>query len=124
MTVTRLHLCLAGLLGAIGVVLLAAGSHSGGELLTTAGQILLFHAPVIIAATVARKSGHLGVLTSQWGLALLILGSVIFAANLVLLHGFGARLFPFAAPSSGVMMILGWLVLAASAFFSKPDPVA
>jgi uncharacterized membrane protein YgdD (TMEM256/DUF423 family) len=45
----------------------------------------------------------------------------VFACDLVSRHYTGGRLFPFAAPAGGMLMMLGWLLVAAGAFFRRQD---
>lgn len=113
---SRLPLVLAGLMGAAGVGLMAAGSHSaGGAFATTAGQMLLFHAPAIAAAVSARAAGLLAPGVGRLAVYALMAGPAIFAADLAW-RGFGhPRLFPMAAPLGGSLTILAWLLLAAAA---------
>ena len=115
MTATRIHMTLATLFGAIGVVLLAVGSHLTGNMATTAGQMLMFHASAIIAIAVALRAGYLHGMIAQVGLALVITGVALFSLDLGL-RAFGwSRLFPMAAPTGGSLTIGGWVVLAISA---------
>jgi uncharacterized membrane protein YgdD (TMEM256/DUF423 family) len=115
MSETKLYLVLAALYGASGVALLAVGSHAAPGNATIAGQILLFHAPALIAITAARDTGHLHGLLGRLAIALLVIGVGVFSADLVL-RGFGiGRLFPMAAPLGGSFTIFGWIVLAAAA---------
>ncbi|PTM40232.1 DUF423 domain-containing protein [Bosea sp. 124] len=115
----KIHLTIAMLLGLAGVGLLAAGAHSGvAESVTTAGQMLLFHAPVVIAATAARKVGLLHQIMARIALSFLCLGVVVFAADLAR-RGFGGqRLFQDAAPTGGFLMMASWFGLALSALFA------
>ena len=115
MTAARLHLCLAALMGAAGVALMAAGTHAAGAQATTAGEMLLFHASAIMAATAARKAGHLHAGIGRVAVSLLVLGVVLFAGDLALRAFAGTRLFALAAPLGGGAIIAGWLVLAVSA---------
>lgn len=115
MTAARLHLFLAALMGAAGVALLAAGTHAAGTQATIAGEMLLFHASAIIAATAARKAGHLHAGIGRMAVSLLILGVVLFSGDLALRAFMGTKLFAFAAPFGGGAIIAGWLVLAVSA---------
>ncbi len=119
----RLATVLAGLYGAAGVGLMAAGSHTaGGSFAATAGQMLLFHAPAVLAAILARRAGLLHARLGRIAVAVLLGGVAVFAADLAL-RGFGhARLFPMAAPAGGSLTILGWLLLAASAALPRRDP--
>jgi uncharacterized membrane protein YgdD (TMEM256/DUF423 family) len=99
-----------GLCGAAGVALSAVAAHRGGAFVGTAAQMLLMHAPVLLLA------GLIG------GTRLLRLGGLVLSVGLVLFCGdllardlLGSRLFPFAAPSGGTLLIAGWLAIAASA---------
>ena len=100
-----------GLCGAAGVALSAAAAHSSGEPnLGIAANMLLFHAPAFLAIGLmgGKKALRLGGLT-------LLLGLLVFAGDLLTRVYLGARLFPMAAPSGGVLMIGGWLGVAAAA---------
>ena len=120
MTATRAILALCGLYGAAGVGLMAAGAHAAGANATTAGQMLLFHASAAMAATLARKAGHLAPGLGRIAAALLLAGAALFAADLAMLAFRGARLFPMAAPTGGMAMIAGWLTLAVAALVPAP----
>ncbi len=115
MTPTLL-IAFAGLMGAAGVVLLAAGAHAApGAGLDSAGQMLLFHAAAVVGAAVAL---HQGLLLRPLALAAtigLIVGAVLFSGDIAMRALAGHRLFPMAAPSGGFILIAGWLALAAAA---------
>jgi uncharacterized membrane protein YgdD (TMEM256/DUF423 family) len=49
-------------------------------------------------------------------LAAWTLGTILFSADVTLRAFVGHRLFPMAAPTGGIILILAWLVLAAAAF--------
>ncbi len=115
MTATRIHLLVAALFGALGVAALAGGAHAAGPQMTLAGQMLLFHAPALMAAALARKAGHLHGAMSQIGLALLALGVALFAADMGLRGLQGMRLFAMVAPLGGLLAITGWLALGLAA---------
>jgi uncharacterized membrane protein YgdD (TMEM256/DUF423 family) len=88
-------IALAGLMGAAGVVLLAAGAHAApGAGLDSAGQMLLFHAAAAIG---------------------LVAGAVLFSGDIALKALAGHRLFPMAAPTGGFISIASWLGLAVAA---------
>lgn len=113
---TRILFALAALYGACGTMLLAAGSHSTGGLATTAGQMLLWHAPAILSASLARDTDYLHRAMASASILLLILGAALFALDLVVRAFLGwPRLFPMAAPVGGSLLILGWFVLALAA---------
>lgn len=120
MTATKLHLALAALMGFAGVALLAAAAHvPGTQSVQTAGQMLLFHASAVMAATAARKGGHLADLPARLALSALVLGAALFAADLARRGFSGAGLFPMAAPTGGWLMLGGWLGLAAAALAAR-----
>ena len=122
MTATKVHLLLAALMGFAGVALLAAAAHiTGTANVQTAGQMLLFHAPVVFGATVARKGGHLNDLLARIALSAIILGAALFAADLARRGFANEALFPRAAPIGGWFMLGGWLGLAVAAVFTKRD---
>ncbi|WP_186399012.1 DUF423 domain-containing protein [Stappia sp. P2PMeth1] len=107
---TGVLLLLAGLSGGLGVALSAMAAHvPGGELLSSAANMLLFHAPAFLAlAALAalRATGPRGVLAVAT-LALAV-GLALFAGDLTSRVMLGDRLFPMAAPTGGSLMILGW----------------
>jgi uncharacterized membrane protein YgdD (TMEM256/DUF423 family) len=115
MTPTLL-IAFAGLLGAAGVVLLAAGAHAApGAGLDSAGQMLLFHAAAVIAAGAAL---HQGLLFRPLALAAaigLIVGAALFSGDIAMRAFAGHRLFPYAAPAGGFVLIASWLGVAAAA---------
>ncbi|WP_336813926.1 DUF423 domain-containing protein [Bosea sp. MMO-172] len=120
MTATRLHLALAALMGLAGVALLAAAAHvTGTANVQTAGQMLLFHASVVIGATAARKGGHLQDVLARIALSAIILGAMLFAADLARRGFANEALFPRAAPIGGWFMLGGWLGLAVAAVTAK-----
>jgi len=121
MTATRIHLALAALMGFAGVALLAAAAHVAVDPahVLTAGQMLLFHASVIIGATAARRGGHLHDLLARVALSAIILGAALFAADLARRGFGGTALFPRAAPIGGWFMLGGWLGLAVAAVTVK-----
>ncbi len=111
-----LVLFLAGLIGTAGVALAAAATHMGGALLGPASAMCLAHAPAMLALFAAHR-----LLSPATGAGLLMgLGTVLFAGDLVLKEFFGAGLFPMAAPSGGILMMLGWLLAGLGAFMPQP----
>ncbi|HEX3440163.1 MAG TPA: DUF423 domain-containing protein [Pseudolabrys sp.] len=111
----QILIALAGLMGAAGVVLAAAGAHGKpGVGLDSAGYLLLIHAAAVIGVT-ATRSGlvlrPLGLIVS-WGF---VIGASLFAADVASRAYLGSRLFPMAAPTGGVILIISWLVLVAAA---------
>jgi uncharacterized membrane protein YgdD (TMEM256/DUF423 family) len=114
----RLLAVLAALMGAAGVALAAAGEHAaGGEFARTAALFLILHAAALLAASAHRATRGLSVA----GFALAV-GAILFAADLTSRAFTGGRLFPFAAPIGGSLMILAWLALAAVFAFAPRRP--
>jgi uncharacterized membrane protein YgdD (TMEM256/DUF423 family) len=107
----RFFILAGGLAGAAGVALSALAAHRGGHDTGIAASFLVMHAPALLAI---GFFGRGRVLVA--GGSILLAGLVIFCADLLMRDLAGARLFPMAAPLGGTAMILGWLVVAASAF--------
>lgn len=115
---TRFLLVVAALFGAAGVALMAAGTHAAGANAAIAGQMLLFHAPALIAAAAARRLGLVREGLALVALSALAVGVALFAGDLALRAFHGARLFAMAAPIGGGATIVGWLILAAAALIA------
>lgn len=108
-----------GLYGAAGVSAAAYSAHGGGGAdLSIASQFLLLHAAAISALTLssARSSGLLRAAT------ILALGVALFCGDLICRALTGVRLFPFAAPAGGLLMIAGWLAVTIAAAVSQAPP--
>lgn len=111
-----LFLCLAGLTGAAGVGTAAAAAHVGGPNLSTAAQILLAHAPAFLGLAAWMRAGEGRPGPAAWAGVVLFAGVALFSGTLALGALAGLKPFPMAAPTGGVLAILGWLGLAVSAF--------
>lgn len=102
---------LAGLYGAAGVALAAAGAHrSGNPNVTTAAYFALFHAAALVGlctAAAGRRSAALLVAAS-----LIAAGTLLFSGHLALHALYDLVPIRFAAPLGGTLTILGWLVAA------------
>lgn len=111
-----LILMLSGFLGASGVALAAAASHGeDARLLGSASAMCLAHAPVLLGLWLAgyrMKTAHLAAIV-------LALGTILFASDLLSRHFGHGSLFPMAAPSGGLLMIAGWVLVGAGAFFRE-----
>jgi uncharacterized membrane protein YgdD (TMEM256/DUF423 family) len=108
---------IAAFLGCAGIMLAAAGAHSTAGL-DTAGYMLLFHAPAVVAACVAIANK---LVSRPFGIAAciaLLLGAALFAGDLTLRAYTGHRLFPMAAPTGGITMMAGWALLGLAAFLA------
>ncbi|NPU13222.1 DUF423 domain-containing protein [Bradyrhizobium sp. 83002] len=116
----RLLIALAGLMGAAGVALAAKAAHDAdASRLATASTMLLFHACALLGAvTLAER----GVVHRRIGLVAalgMVLGPALFSGDLMMRQFAGDRLFPFAAPTGGMLLIGGWLVLALAALWPR-----
>lgn len=112
----RLLIVLGALSGLSGVALSAAAAHvAGGANLETAARFLLVHAPALIGVALLAGTGlaHPGASRAA-GLAL-ALGLVLFAGDLVMRVLRGGPLFAMAAPSGGVILMIGWALIALAA---------
>jgi uncharacterized membrane protein YgdD (TMEM256/DUF423 family) len=109
-------IALAGLMGASGIVLAAAGAHvAPGSRLDSAAYMLLFHAASVLGGAALVQQGVLWRPLAIVVLAAWVLGAVLFSGDIALRAFTGHRLFPFAAPSGGFILIAAWLALAAAA---------
>jgi uncharacterized membrane protein YgdD (TMEM256/DUF423 family) len=109
-------LILAGLMGAAGIVLAAAGAHAAaGAGLDSAAYMLLFHVAAVIGAAALVQQGMVWRPPAMLALAAWIVGALLFAGDLGLRAFAGHRLFVMAAPSGGIILIAGWLAFAAAA---------
>ncbi|MBP1861229.1 DUF423 domain-containing protein [Rhizobium herbae] len=111
-------LFIAGLMGLFGVISAAAASHGADpRLLGGASAMCLAHAPALIALYAAwpmmRTAGIAALLLSA--------GTALFAADLTARHFLGHGLFPMSAPTGGVIMMAGWVTVAAGAFFIRRE---
>jgi uncharacterized membrane protein YgdD (TMEM256/DUF423 family) len=112
----QILIALAGAMGAAGIMLTAAAAHSKpGVGLDSAGYLLVLHALGVIAGVLAARQGlvlrPLG-LAVVWGF---VVGATLFATDVTLRAYAGTRLFPFAAPAGGMIMILSWIALIPAA---------
>jgi uncharacterized membrane protein YgdD (TMEM256/DUF423 family) len=104
---------LAGLLGAVGVALAAVAAHlTDVRAISAAAHLALAHAPalLVIAATRIGLSRLGGI-----GGAAIGIGTFVFVAAVTSRPLFSISFLTPAAPYGGGLVILGWLVLAASA---------
>lgn len=112
----RVLLLLAGLMGMAGVMLAAAGRHSGGgDLAALAAQFLLIHAAVVLGIGLSVSAGVRPAWVWLAAATCITLGVICFAADLAIIAFTGARPFPIAAPVGGTLMIIGWFGVVAGA---------
>lgn len=122
---TRFFLALAGLMGAAGVALAAASAHdASGVGLDSAAYMLLFHASAVIALIAALEHAlpHRGL--GLVAIGLLTIGAMLFSGDLAMRAFMQMKLFPMAAPTGGMLMIGGWIVVVLAALLkrTKPNP--
>jgi uncharacterized membrane protein YgdD (TMEM256/DUF423 family) len=116
----KIVLVLAGLMGAAGVVLAAAGAHvASGAGLESASAMLLFHALAAIAAVIALRNALLWPPLGLLAAFGFVLGAALFAGDLSLRAFAGQRLFAMAAPGGGIILIVSWVGFAAAALFRR-----
>jgi uncharacterized membrane protein YgdD (TMEM256/DUF423 family) len=116
----QLLIALAGVMGAAGIMLTAAGAHSRpGVGLDSAGYLLVLHALAVITGVMAARQG---LILRPLGLAVIwgfVVGAGLFAADVTMRVYLGTRLFPMAAPTGGMIMILAWIVLIPAALMAS-----
>jgi uncharacterized membrane protein YgdD (TMEM256/DUF423 family) len=118
MTVAIL-IALAGLMGAGGIVLAAAGAHMApGAGLDSAAYMLLFHAAAVLGGAALLQQGVLWRPLAVAVLAAWVLGAALFSGDIALRAFAGHRLFAMAAPAGGVILIAAWLGLVATVIAS------
>ena len=109
----RAFAALGALAGAGGVALAAMAAHmTGGGNRETASGCLMLHAParLALAGLVSGGFAHRGIGRAA-GLALVI-GLVLFCGDLAMRAIWGIAPWRFAAPTGGMLLILGWAALA------------
>ncbi len=109
--IDRVLILAGGLCGAAGVALSAAAAHSGGGNVGIAASFLLIHAPAFLAVGLFGGNRMM-----RFGALILLAGVALFSGDLLARDLLGSRLLPMAAPAGGILMIIGWLATAASAF--------
>lgn len=115
MSLHRLIGLSAGIAGAVGVATLAVGAHAvTGANLDVAGNILLFHAAALMALANADGQRLRGL-----SALLFVVGCLLFAGDLIFKAAMARSLFPLAAPSGGVALILGWLSVAVGSLLPR-----
>jgi uncharacterized membrane protein YgdD (TMEM256/DUF423 family) len=115
MTVT-IFIALAGLMGAAGIALAAAGAHTApGAGLDGAAYMLLFHAAAVVGGAALVQQGVLWRPLALIVLAAWVLGAALFSGDIAMRAFTAHRLFPMAAPSGGVLLIGAWLALSVAA---------
>ena len=113
----RALVALACLAGGLGVAASAAAAHiPGADSLKTAAQFLLFHAPAILALAGLAAAGATHAVATRIAAYALVLGLALFSGDLAMRALAQRPLFPMAAPSGGILLMLGWAAAAVAAF--------
>ena len=116
----QILIAIAALFGCAGIVFAAAGAHAkAGTGLDSAGYMLLFHAPAVMAACAGIAAGLVNRPFGITAAIVLLIGVALFSGDLALRAYAGHRLFPRAAPTGGVVMSAGWASLALGAFLAQ-----
>ena len=109
----RVIVALAALAGLLGVALSAAAAHgAGGASLATAAQFLLFHAPALLALAALAAGGACNPGLARLAGVAILLGLALFCGDLARRALAGLALAPMAAPGGGVLLMIGWALVA------------
>jgi uncharacterized membrane protein YgdD (TMEM256/DUF423 family) len=119
----RALIALAGLMGAVGVVLAAGAAHlADASRLGPASSMLLFHATAVLGAVALTERGILHARIGIVAAIGFVIATVLFAGDLTVRQYADHSLFPMAAPTGGTLLIASWIVLALSAVWPRRDP--
>jgi uncharacterized membrane protein YgdD (TMEM256/DUF423 family) len=119
----RVWIGFGGLVGLVAVALAAVGAHALPDRLDAAAlrmvasgvQMQGWHALALLGVGVwAPRGGRLAHLAG----AAFLVGIVLFCAGVYAIALAGVRL-PLVAPTGGVLLMLGWLLLALSAVWPR-----
>jgi uncharacterized membrane protein YgdD (TMEM256/DUF423 family) len=116
MWVDKVFVVVAGLSGLAGTGLSAMAAHGpGGTQLDTAARFLLIHAAVLVGLAALVSAGALAAGAGRSAGLALVLGLVLFCGDLIRRSLAGAALFPMAAPAGGILLMVGWGLIALAA---------
>jgi uncharacterized membrane protein YgdD (TMEM256/DUF423 family) len=115
----RIVVAVSGLTGASGVILAAVAAHvAGATNVATAAYFLLFHAAAALALAALPQPRHrLSLPLAAAGV--LLLGAVLFSADVALRQLAGFKLLWGTAPAGGSLAIVGWLIVVAAAVATR-----
>ena len=111
---------IGGICGATGVAAYAASTHGNSAHLGTVAPFLLLHAAAFLALACLVVSNKVAML----GGYVILVGLALFTGDLLARDFAGDRLFAYAAPTGGSLMILGWLAVSLSAFTQQKSASA
>lgn len=107
----------AGLSGAAGVAVSAAGAHAyAGTNFETAGEMLIVHAAALLALSVPSRASTR---VRQIAALVMVVGLLLFCGTLIMGVVQGASPFPMAAPLGGLLLIASWLIAAVAAMAGR-----
>jgi uncharacterized membrane protein YgdD (TMEM256/DUF423 family) len=125
--VSRLFLTAGGLLGGLAVAAGAFGAHGLKAFLEahgqaanweTAARYALFHALATVAVgTLAAVRPAPGLMAAGW---CFLFGTAIFSGCLFALALSGVKLLGAVVPIGGVLLIVGWCLLASAGWRARP----
>ena len=114
--IMQILIALAGLMGAAGMALAAAAAHvASGSGVDSAAYMLLFHAVAVIGGVALVQQIPLWRPLALLVFAAWVLGAALFASDIAMRAFAGHRLFPFAAPTGGTILVAAWLTLTGTA---------
>ncbi len=120
MAIFRILIGLAAIMGADGVILAALSAHQDhATQLEAASSMLLFHAPAVLAVAALAERGIVHGKIAMAAAFGFVVASALFAGDLTLRQFAGHRLFPFAAPTGGTLLIASWLTLLVAAAWPR-----
>ena len=111
--IPAIFVLLAGLMGACGVTLAAAGAHAAPNAgVESAAYMLLFHAAAVLGGAALTQQALFWrplmlVVLGAW-----VIGAALFSGDIAVRVFAGHRLFAMAAPTGGTLLIAAWLALA------------
>jgi uncharacterized membrane protein YgdD (TMEM256/DUF423 family) len=111
----------AGIMGASGIALAAAGAHvAPGTGLDSAANMLLFHAAAVLGGVALLAQGALWRPLAIVVIVAWVLGAALFSGDIAMRAFTAHRLFPMAAPTGGIILIAAWLALVVAAMGAMP----
>ena len=118
--IVRILIGTGALGGLFGVGLAAAAAHApGGSHAEVAARFLLAHAPALLALAALIGAGLVSPRVGGLAAFALLVGLALFAGDLTLRAFRGYALFPMAAPAGGILLMLGWALLAIAALLPR-----
>lgn len=122
----RLWLFIAGIDGALAVIMAAVGAHAvsladrPAHWFASANDLQFWHATALIGvAALARHAERPALLLLNAAGVLFAGGTLLFSGTLYIQAITGSAPLPMAAPIGGTSLILGWLALAVAALMRE-----